>query len=85
MSSKVTVSDTSVEIYKVSSGGSRIFPLKVGVTIILQIYCRKLHENERIWTPRGARPWCPLGSANGKTAYLENEHNAGLKLLRIFS
>ena len=29
-------------------------------------FCRKLHENERIWTPRGAaRPWRPpLGSAN---------------------
>ena len=26
------------------------------------IFCRKLHENERIWTPRGggARPWRPL-------------------------
>ena len=24
------------------------------------IFCRKLHENERIWTPRGgARPWRP--------------------------
>ena len=24
------------------------------------IFCRKLHENERIWTPRGgARPWHP--------------------------
>ena len=23
-------------------------------------FCRKLHENERIWTPRGgARPWRP--------------------------
>ena len=29
-------------------------------------FCWKLHENERIWTPRGgARPWRPpLGSAN---------------------
>ena len=27
--------------------------------------CRKLHENERIWTPGGACPWRPLGSANG--------------------
>ena len=29
--------------------------------IILQIFCRKLHENERIWTRRGggARPWLP--------------------------
>ena len=22
-------------------------------------FCRKLHENERIWTPGGARPWGP--------------------------
>ena len=28
-------------------------------------FCRKLHENERIWTPRGrGRPWRPLGSTN---------------------
>ena len=26
-------------------------------------FCRKLHENERIWT-LGVRPWHPLGSAN---------------------
>ena len=32
--------------------------------IIFQIFCRKLHENERIWTRGGARPWRPLGSAN---------------------
>ena len=31
------------------------------------IFCRKLHENERIWTPRGGRASLapPLGSANG--------------------
>ena len=23
------------------------------------IFCRKLHENKRIWTPRGACPWRP--------------------------
>ena len=29
-------------------------------------FCQKLHENERIWIPRGARvPGAPLGSANG--------------------
>ena len=33
-------------------------------TIIFQFFCQKLHENERIWTPGGARPWRPLGSAN---------------------
>ena len=27
--------------------------------IIIQIFCWKLHENERIWTPGGARPWRP--------------------------
>ena len=28
-------------------------------------FCQKLHENERIWTPRGARvPGAPLRSAN---------------------
>ena len=36
--------------------------------IILSIFCQKLHENERIWTPRGARvPGAPLRSANGCT------------------
>ena len=49
------------------SGGSRIFPrgapaLKVGV--LIYYFCRKLHENERIWTRgsrRGARvPGAPL-------------------------
>ena len=33
--------------------------------IIFQIFRRKLHENERIWTP-GGRPWRPLRSANDK-------------------
>ena len=29
------------------------------------IFYQKLHENERIWTPRGgAHPWHPLRSAN---------------------
>ena len=35
--------------------------------IILHIFCRKLHENERIWTPGGARVLAPphySGSAN---------------------
>ena len=40
----------------VSSGGSRIF-LRGGANsqrpITLQMFCRKLHENERIWTPGG--------------------------------
>ena len=29
------------------------------IEIILQFLCQKLHENERIWTPRGVRPWRP--------------------------
>ena len=32
-------------------------------------FCRKLHENERIWTPSQACPWRPLGSPN---AYCSN-------------
>ena len=45
------------------SGGSRIFP-RGGANsqkcYYFSIFCRKLHENERIWTPRGgARPWRP--------------------------
>ena len=27
--------------------------------IILQFFCQKLHENERIWTPRGGVPGAP--------------------------
>ena len=23
------------------------------------MFCQKLHENERIWTPGGTPPWCP--------------------------
>ena len=26
------------------------------------LFCRKLHENERIWIPGGARAWRPLRS-----------------------
>ena len=33
--------------------------------VIFQFFWQKLHENERIWTPTGARPRRPLGSANG--------------------
>ena len=28
--------------------------------IILQFFCQKLHENERIWTPGGRVPGAPL-------------------------
>ena len=37
-------------------------PRQIG--IILQFFCRKLHENERNLTPWGARPGVPLRSAN---------------------
>ena len=44
------------------------FPRKAAPTpksaIIFQFFCRKLHENERIWTPGGRVPGTPLGSAN---------------------
>ena len=45
------------------SNGSRIFP-RGGANsqncYYFSHFCRKLHENERIWTPRGgARPWRP--------------------------
>ena len=45
------------------SGGSRIFP-QGGCANSQKCYyfsniCRKLHENERIWTPKGAGAWVP--------------------------
>ena len=49
------------------SGGSRIFPGGANSQncYYFSHFCRKLHENERIWTPGGARvPGAPLGSAN---------------------
>ena len=53
------------------SGGSRIFLRGPQLQkweywcIILQLFCQKRHEIERIWIPRwGVRPWRPLGSAN---------------------
>ena len=61
-----SASGTYVDI----SGGSRIFP-RGGANsqkcYYFSIFCRKLHENERIWTPRGGRASLapPLGSANG--------------------
>ena len=45
------------------SGGSRIFPRggrQLPKVLLFFNFCQKLHENERIWTPRGgARPWRP--------------------------
>ena len=51
------------------SGGSGIFLLGGGGAPTPKVgganpfFCRKLNENERIWTP-GGHPWRPLGSAN---------------------
>ena len=59
---KPEVANVRMEPFIVS-GGSRIFPggvptSKVGV--VIYYFCQKLHENERIWTPRGGTcPWCP--------------------------
>ena len=64
-------------------GGFRILPrgdwCHSVSEVILQIFCRKLHENERIWTP-GWRPWRSpsLGSANATDAYLELKSVIGL-------
>ena len=53
---------------QICSGGSRIFP-RGGANsqncYYFSHFCRKLHENERIWTPRGVCiPGAPLGSTN---------------------
>ena len=55
-----------------TSGGSRIsqrgcqLSKEVCQPIILQNFCRNLHENERIWTERGARvPGAPLNQPLG--------------------
>ena len=53
-----------------SSGGSRIFPGRCANSqncYYFSNFCQKLHENERIWTLRGARVPCALPrSANAK-------------------
>ena len=55
------ISDRStVEDPGFSWGGGAPTP-KVGV--LTYFFDTKLHENERIWTPRGAHPLRPLGSA----------------------
>ena len=47
------------------SGFSRGGCANSQIGIILQFFCRKLHENERIWTPGGEEvPGAPLRSAN---------------------
>ena len=57
---KLNVRHVCLYIYMCNevSGGSRIFPSRVRQFPnwdYFAIFCRKLHENERIWTPRGAR------------------------------
>ena len=56
------VSLFTFDFFKVVSGGSRICqPLNLGQKpIICQDFCRKLHENERNWTERGASLASPL-------------------------
>ena len=62
-----------VDKFVVFSGRSRIFqrgrqfPRGVRQHIISPSFCRKLHENERIWTKAGTGDACPLESANGIT------------------
>ena len=61
--SKITchIQSLSVADPKFSRGGA---PTPKSANIF-QNFFRKLHENERIWTPKGgACPWRPLGSAN---------------------
>ena len=64
---KLNVRHVYIYIYMCNevSGGSRIFPSRVRQFPnwnYIAIFCRKLHENERIWTPgEGARvPGAPL-------------------------
>ena len=50
------------QIFDAVTGGSRIFLGGAPThkcTIILQIFCRKLHEYKRIWTGGVARSWRP--------------------------
>ena len=66
------------KILTLNSGGSRIFPgggANSQNCYYFLHFCRKLHENERIWTPGGACvPGAPLGSANAK--FLQYFHPA---------
>ena len=49
-------------------------------------FCRKLHENERIWTRGGARvPGAPLGSANACRLITNNNVNVTLDGLHFCS
>ena len=61
------VLDTVSFIFNVYSGGSRISLRGANSQncCYFSNFCRKLHENERIWTPRGVRPSRPFGSTNG--------------------
>ena len=61
------------------SGGSRIFPgggANSQKCYYFSIFCRKLHENERIWTPGGGASLAPpLGSANANFNNFEDEYD----------
>ena len=52
-------------IFREGGGGGAIPKLGVESYYLVNIF-PKLHENVRNWNERGgARPWRPLGSANG--------------------
>ena len=82
-----TIPNLTMNTCLIISGGSRIFPRGVHQlrkkTIILQIFCRKLHENERIWAPQGRPafmpppppPPTPLRSANDYIDRIEHFPN----------
>ena len=40
--------------------------------LFCNFFCRKLHENERIWTPGAYVPGVPLASANGLIITIHN-------------
>ena len=65
----------SVESVRVCSGASRFFygastPKGKHQPVNFPNFCRKLHENERIWIERkGARPWHPTVCVIAKYTY----------------
>ena len=69
--------------FHICSGGSRIFPGGAPTPKVLLFFnfLLKLHENERIWTPGGARvPGAPLGSANDMRDYCKSFPNGSFAL-----
>ena len=71
------------------SGGSRIFPRGGGVNPPggreHAKFSRKLHEIERIWTPRGGAcvPHAPPRSANANIFYNTDEHLSNYDIFRL--